>query len=147
MPHKKRKVRKRRGSRTHGYGRVGQHRGGGQRGGHGKAGYDKHKWTYTIKYDPEHFGKHGFTRPRKKEIQVLNVGELDEQIDRLIENKHAEKTKEGIVVHLNRLGYSELLGDGQVRRPLIVHVASSSKSATKKIVAARGKIVQNAVEK
>lgn len=142
MPHKKRKVRKQRGSRTYGWGRVGQHRAGGSRGGHGQAGYGKHKWSYTIKYDPEHFGRHGFTRPRKQEISAINVGELDEQIDWLVENKQAEKIEEGIVVYLDRLGYSKLLGDGQVRRPLIVHVNSCSKSATDKIVAARGKIVQ-----
>jgi len=38
MPHKLRKTRKMRGSRTHGYGQVGQHRKSGSRGGVGKAG-------------------------------------------------------------------------------------------------------------
>jgi len=89
MPHKKRKVRKKRGSRTHGYGRVGQHRGGG----HGKAGFHKHKWTYTVKYDPNRFGKHGFKPFGRKEVNIINVGELDEQIDSLLESKHAEKNK------------------------------------------------------
>ena len=51
MPHKARKVRKQRGSRTHGWGQIGQHRSRGGRGGTGKAGLDKHKWTYVITGD------------------------------------------------------------------------------------------------
>jgi large subunit ribosomal protein L15 len=44
------KVRKQRGSRVHGYGRIsGGHRKSGQRGGTGKAGLTKHHWILTIK--------------------------------------------------------------------------------------------------
>jgi len=140
MPHKKKKVRKKRGSRTHGYGQVGQHRGGGQRGGHGKVGFQKHKWTYTVKYDADRFGKHGFKPPTKREVRVINVGELDEQIGRLLANKQAEKTKDGVKVYLNRLGYDKLLGKGEVTRPLSVQVESHSKSAAEKIEETGGKI-------
>ena len=38
MPTRLRKVRKQRGSRTHGYGQIGQHRHSGKQGGHGNAG-------------------------------------------------------------------------------------------------------------
>jgi len=141
MPHKKRKTRKKRGSRTHGYGQVGQHRGGGQRGGHGKAGFRKHKWTHTIKYAPERLRKHGFKPPIRKEVSAINVGKLDEQIDSLLNNKQAEKTKKGIKVYLNRFGYDKLLGKGQVTHPLIVQVKSCSKSAAEKIEKAGGKIL------
>ena len=138
MPHRKRKVRKKRGSRTHGYGRVGQHRAGGQRGGHGHVGYHKHKWTYTIKHDPERFGKHGFTPPKKKPTTAINVGDLDEQIDSLLEKKQAKKAKEGFEVDLDQLGYDKLLGGGKVTHSLIVRVDSWSKSAAKKIEKAGG---------
>jgi len=141
MPHGKRKVRKKRGSRTHGYGRVGQHRAAGQRGGHGKAGFHKHKWTYTVKYDPDRFGKHGFRPPVRREVSVINVGELDEQIDSLLGNKQAEKTKDGIKVYLNGLGYDKLLGKGKATHSLIVQVDSCSKSAAEKIEKAGGKIL------
>ncbi len=141
MPNKKRKVRKKRGSRTHGYGRVGQHRKGGQRGGHGHVGYHKHKWTYTIKYEPERFGKHGFKPSTKREVSAINVGELDEQIDKLLDGKQAEKTKEGIKIYLNRLGYDKLLGKGKVTHPFVIQVDSCSKSAAKKIEEAGGKIL------
>jgi large subunit ribosomal protein L15 len=142
MPHKKRKVRKKRGSRTHGYGQVGQHRGGGQRGGHGKVGFLKHKWTYTVKYDPDRFAKHGFKPYKRKEVVAINVGKLDEQIDMLLESKQAKKTKNGIKVHLNSLGYDKLLAKGQVTHPLIVQVDSWTKSAAEKIEEAGGKILK-----
>ena len=78
MPHSKRDVRKYRGSRTHGYGTVGQHRKGGQRGGKGKAGLHKGGWTWTVKYDPKHFGKYGFKRPPRSipETKILNIRRL-----------------------------------------------------------------------
>ncbi len=141
MPHKKRKTRKKRGSRTHGYGQVGQHRGGGQRGGHGNAGLRKHKWTHTIKYAPERLRKHGFIPPKRREVSAINIGKLDEQVDSLLENKQAKKTKKGIKVDLNSLGYDKLLGKGQINYPLIVQVKAYSKSAAEKIEKAGGEIL------
>ena len=141
MPHGKRKVRKHRGSRTHGYGQVGQHRGGGQRGGRGKAGLRKHKWSYTIKNAPKHLGKHGFNPPIKQIMNTVNVGELDEQIEKLLTKKQAKKTKRGITVNLMQLGYNKLLGSGKVSHPLIVRVDFFSKSADKKIREAEGQII------
>ncbi len=140
MPHKKRKVRKKRGSRTHGYGKVGQHRGGGQRGGHGKAGMGKHKWTYVVKYEPGYFGKHGFKPPRRKEVNTINVGELDEKIGQLLDQGKAEEKGKEIHINLQQLGYDKLLGRGQATRPLIIEVADYSKSAEKKVRDARGEI-------
>src|SRR5438477_64347 len=55
------RTRKLRGSRTHGRGKK-HGRGAGGRGGTGNAGLHKHKFKSMIKYDPEHFGRHGFTR-------------------------------------------------------------------------------------
>lgn len=142
MPHKKRKTRKKRGSRTHGYGRVGQHRGGGQRGGHGKAGRQKHKWTHTVKYEPEYFGKKGFKPPRRREINTINIGELDEKASQLLKEKKAEKKENGIYIDLQKLGYDKLLGRGQVTHPLIIKASSYSKSAEKKVKKVKGKIIE-----
>jgi len=64
LPTKDRKVRRQRGSRTHGWGQIGQHRARGGRGGTGKAGLDKHKWTYVIKHDPTYWEKKGFVSAR-----------------------------------------------------------------------------------
>jgi large subunit ribosomal protein L15 len=143
MPHKLRKIRKKRGSRTCGYGRVGQHRKSGSKG-YRKAGRHKHGWTYVIKYEPEYFGKRGFTSPKslKREVKIINVGELEE-----IAEKFKEKTEEGkILVDLESLGYTKLLGAGKVTKPLIVKVASCSKSAIEKIREAGGQVLTETQE-
>ena len=102
MPHKARKVRKQRGSRTHGYGQIGQHRAGGGRGGHGKAGYDKHKWTYVIKHEPDYWLKKGFvsTRTLGKSVNIINVGKLDDLANRLESEKKLEKKDKKIFLAL-----------------------------------------------
>jgi large subunit ribosomal protein L15 len=105
-------------------------------------GFHKHKWTYTVKYDPDRFAKHGFKPYKRKEVITINVGKLDEQIDTLSESKQAKKTKNGIKVHLNSLGYDKLLAKGQITHPLIVQVDSWTKSAAKKIEEAGGKVLK-----
>ena len=142
MPHKKRKTRKKRGSRTHGYGRVGQHRqGGGQKGGHGKTGHSKHKWSYTVKYEPGYFGKHGFKPPRRREVETINVGQLDEKVRQLLDQGKAVKEEDGVHVDLSQMGYDKLLGSGQVTHPLVIKVDSHSQSAEEKIESGKGQII------
>ena len=138
MPHRLRKIRKKRGSRTHGFGRVGQHRGGGQRGGHGKAGLHKHKWTYVIKYEPDYFGKKGFTSPKnlKRRVNVINVGVLDELAEKLSTEKEGK-----LFIDLESFSYTKLLGAGKVTKPLIVKAPSCSKSAAEKIREAGGQVL------
>ncbi len=145
MPHRLRKVRRQRGSRTHGWGQVGQHRGIGMRGGHGNAGRHKHKWTYTLKHEPEYFGKHGFSRPWVPTSETVNVGELDEQISTLLAHGVAEQAADGVAIDLDMLGVDKLLGAGQVTHPLIVTAASWSEAAARKIEQAGGRIL-SAVE-
>ncbi|MEM1551270.1 MAG: uL15 family ribosomal protein [Candidatus Bathyarchaeia archaeon] len=138
MPHRLRKIRKKRGSRTCGYGRVGQHRKSSSKG-YRRAGRHKHGWTYVIKYEPEYFGKKGFTSPKslRREEKVINVGELGE-----IAEKYGGKTEEGkILLDLEGLGYTKLLGVGKVTQPLVVKVASCSKSAAEKIEEAGGRVI------
>jgi len=143
MPHKLRKIRKKRGSRTQGYGRVGQHRKSGSKG-RRKAGRHKHGWSYVLRYEPEYFGKKGFTSPKslRRDVKVMNVGELDEVAEKLKGNE-----KEGkIFVDLEGLGYTKLLGTGKVTKPLVVKVPSCSKSAAEKIEEAGGKVLVESKE-
>ncbi|MGB9960515.1 MAG: uL15 family ribosomal protein [Candidatus Bathyarchaeales archaeon] len=143
MPHKLRKIRKKRGSRTQGYGRVGQHRKSGSKGMR-KVGRHKHGWSYVIKYEPEYFGKKGFTSPKslRRQIKVINVGELDEMAEKLKETE-----KEGkIFVNLESLGYTKLLGTGKVTKPLVVKVPLCSKSAAEKIKEAGGQVLAESEE-
>lgn len=141
---KKKKVRKFRGQRTYGYGSHKKHRGKGSRGGRGLAGMHKHKWSYTVKYAPEHFGKRGFKRPQEivRRQESINLKELDQIAERLLEQKLAEKEGDKIKINVSKLGYEKVLGSGKLTKPLIVEAKYFSKSATKKLEKARGEAVK-----
>lgn len=137
MPHRKRKTRKLRGSRTHGWGRVGQHRKGGSRGGRGKAGGHKHFWSYVVKYEPDRFGKRGFKRPVRPYTRPITLAQVAEMIDR----GGFEVDKNGrIVVNLKSLGFTKLLGSGTITKPACVIVPRATEKAVQKIVAVGGEV-------
>lgn len=137
MPHRKRKTRKLRGSRTMGYGRVGQHRKSGMRGGYGRAGMHKHKWSYTIKYEPEHFGKHGF-KSIERELRIINVEDLEELIR---EGKYTLDESNVPVIDLSKEGFDKLVGRGRINAKVKVIVKKASKKAISKIESLGGKVV------
>jgi len=143
MPTRIRKSRKYRGSRTCGYGKVGQHRDQGSKP-YRKAGRHKHKWSFVLRYEPEYFGKSGFTSPRglKQKNRIINVGKLDELANRFA----VEKEKERPLIDLRSLGYTKLLGTGKVSKPLIIKVASSTESAIQKIKVAGGEVLMETQE-
>ncbi|HEY4674894.1 MAG TPA: uL15 family ribosomal protein [Candidatus Bathyarchaeia archaeon] len=144
MPHKLRKIRKKRGSRTQGYGRVGQHRKTGSKGMR-KVGRHKHLWSYVLRYEPDYFSKRGFTSPKslRQETKIINVGKLDEMAKKF----SVEEEKGKPMVDLTDMGYTKLLGTGKVTRPLAIKVASYSKSAGEKIKEAGGEILAELEEK
>jgi len=143
MPHKLRKTRKMRGSRTHGYGIIGQHRKKGTKG-ERKVGRHKHLWSYVIKYEPNYFGKRGFTSHKslRQEITAINVGELEELVNKLSKEKTLEKKSGKIFLDLEKLGYNKLLGKGKITQPILVKVASHSETASKKLDEAGGQILK-----
>jgi len=143
LPHKLRKTRKKRGSRTCGYGRVGQHRKTSSKGMR-KPGRHKHGWTYVIKYEPEYFGKRGFTSPKslKRRGAVINLGELEELAEKLA-NTEVVYEKEGkTFIDLEKLGYTKLLGTGRVNKPVIVKISSYSETAAEKLQKVGGQILR-----
>jgi len=144
LPTKDRKVRKYRGSRTHGYGQIGQHRCRGGRGGTGKAGLDKHKWTYVLTHDPNYWRKTGFVSGRilGKKVRVINVGKLNDLTDRLESEKKLEKKDKKIFLDLESLGYDKLLGTGEVNKPILVKIVSYSEAASRKLEEAGGRILK-----
>ena len=138
MPHKLRKTRKFRGSRTQGYGRIGQHRDAGSKG-QRKVGRHKHLWSYVVTHEPDYFGKSGFTSP-----QSLHRHENPINLKRLEELAQAGK-QEKLQIDLAALGYTKLLGSGKVTKALTVQVPSYSKMAAEKIKKAGGEIVGSPV--
>jgi large subunit ribosomal protein L15 len=143
LPHKLRKVRKKRGSRTHGYGQVGQHR----KGPKGQSGLHKQGWTYIIKYEPDYFKKRGFVSQRTTtgKTNVINVGELDKLADELAAEKKLKRRQKKAFLDLDELGYDKLLGLGKITTPMLVKVVAHSEGAAKKIEEAGGQILKEKV--
>jgi large subunit ribosomal protein L15 len=136
MPTRIRKVRKQRGSRTHGYGQIGQHRHSGKQGGHGNAGLHKHKWSWLIINDPDHFRRDPFKPPSWHKVSKwANVGDLAEFA------KESAGKAGPVSVDLDSKGVKKLLGSGQVTRAYEVRVSSYTERAKKKLEDAGGKIL------
>lgn len=134
MPHKLRKIRKKRGSRTQGYGRIGQHRDAGSKGNR-KVGRHKHLWSYVSTYEPDYFGKSGFTSPRSLKVKNNPIN-----LQKLCELAPSEKDGKNII-DLTSLGYTKLLGSGKINKPLSVTVLSASKTAQEKVEQAGGEVI------
>jgi large subunit ribosomal protein L15 len=142
LPHKNRKIRKYRGSRTHGYGQIGQHRCRGGRGGTGKAGLDKHKWTYVLRNCPTYWEKKGFVSARtlNKKVRIINIGKLEDLTTKLDHENKLEHKDQKIFLDLGNLGYDKLLGKGEINKPILVRIGACTESATKKLEMAGGAI-------
>ena len=139
---RRRKVRRMRGSRVHGYGRVsGGHRKSGQRGGKGKAGKRAHHWILTLIAKEQK--KKGFTRhPGRSIKETINVGELDQYATKLVEDNLVTKDSEGrITINLSDFGIQKLLGSGRVQNAIVVEVQEASTLATEKIQEAKGEVL------
>ncbi len=143
MAHKDRKIRKKRGTRTCGAGHHNKNRGAGNRGGVGMAGGHKGKWTWMIKYAPDYFGRSGFNVPKaiKNEYNSINIGDIDENIDRFVKEGLAKKAKGKISIDVTKLDCEKVLGRGKVSNALSVRAHSFSESAVKKIEASGGEAV------
>ncbi len=143
MIRRTRKIRKLRGSRTVGGGCSKKRRGAGHRGGRGNAGLHKGKWTWTVKYDPKHFGKFGFKRPPKSisKPDTVNLEYLDQKSEELVELGLAQKKNKKIEIDVTDLGYHKVLGKGKLMRPLIIKSPQFSSKAKEKIEEAGGEIV------
>ncbi len=140
MPHKFRKTRKTRGSRTVGWGRTGQHRKTGQKGGR-KVGRRKHLWTWVLRYEPDYFDKRGFFSPQASVARVINVGEIAELAATLQTQQKIHQEQGLPFLNLNELGYSKLLGSGRIEKPYSIEVMSYSKTAARKIKEAGGRLI------
>jgi large subunit ribosomal protein L15 len=137
-----RKSRKRRGSRTCGWGQIGQHRKSGSRGGHGHAGMHKHKWTWVLKYDPDYFGKHGFYRPNRREVKSMNLIQLSTLVENLERRGELKILDDMPVVNLSALGVGKLVGGGKLDRGLVIIVNSWTERAEKAVREAGGRLLK-----
>jgi large subunit ribosomal protein L15 len=139
-PRFRRKIRRFRGSRTCGWGRVGQHRGSGHRGGFGNAGGHKHMWSRVNVETPGYFGKKGF-RPKKFIIRpsTIDLEEISEALQAMPKKSEASDRK--MKINITELGYEKVLGRGRIVKPVTVEALSFSRIAKEKIESAGGKAV------
>ncbi len=154
-----RRIRKMRGVRTRGYGRVGQHRKKGQRAGAGKTTqWKKSKKSFYLKQkelgfpDPDWImGKTGFKRPqdmvRLSKVNAINIKDLDYKIEIFVQEKVASKSADAYSINLNDINIQKILGRGQITKQINVSVNKASGRAIEKIEAAGGKVTLLSVAK
>ncbi len=133
---RRKKVRRLRGSKTHGWGGKKKHRGGGSQGGKGMSGMLKHKKSWMIKYEPDHFGRIGFKLPqpvaRKKEQEkAITLRDLD------ILARKIGKTE----IDLPSLGYRKIISSGRLTQPLVIKCENVTERAKQKIEESGGKVL------
>jgi large subunit ribosomal protein L15 len=143
MARKNRKIHKKRGSRTSGHGHHNKNRGSGNRGGVGMAGTHKGKWTWVVKYDPNRFGRSGFTIPpeARNVFSSINVGIIDEALSELLKEGVAIKKGNGYEVDLTKTDFAKVLGKGRVTHALTIKATAFTSTAREKIEMAGGKAI------
>jgi large subunit ribosomal protein L15 len=137
------RTRKMRGSRTHGRGKKAG-RGAGLIGGRGQAGLSKTGKIHMLRYDRDHFGRHGFKRPQSvvQANSTINVSELVENIERYVSLGFAVKEGDIYNINLTNAGIDKLLGNGKIDIRVNVTVSEISAKAREKIEASGGTVAE-----
>lgn len=155
----KKKARKHRGNRSHGYGRCQGRRKAGYKGGHGlTTGWKKHKKSYLYKQRSLGFpnkkygnrdnpwipGRKGFHQPQKTKriykVEPINISSVDTLIDDWVEEGLAEKSGSKYKVDLEKLGYQKLLSRGSINKKVEIKVKRASRNAVKAVEDAGGSV-------
>ena len=106
------------------------------------AGLHKHKFKWMLKYDPDHFGRHGFVRhAQMRETTAIDLEDLVRRLDELESAGHAKKDNSRIDVNLTAAGIDKLLGSGRVAVAMRITVAKASEAAVAKVAGAGGEVV------
>ncbi len=132
-----------RGSQTHGGGAKKKRRGAGHRGGRGNAGTGKRADQKKPSiWDDPYFGKKGFTsKSRRAKDDIINLNILEEMVPRLITEKIAVKEGAVVVIDLEKIGYTKLLGSGKVETKMKITVPYASSGAVARVKEAGGEVV------
>jgi len=86
-------------------------------------------------------GKSGFTPVDRHLGKAINISDLELGLDQLIEQGKAKQSEGKIEINLGEIGYSKLLGNGTITRPLKILVARCSERAAEKISQAGGQVI------
>lgn len=149
MSRKRKKSKKKRGSRTHGYGAARKHRGAGSRGGRGRAGRGKkakHKKLTALKEEKGKGQRKGFSRPQQKSVTTMNLMDIDQQLDQLLERGYAEKKGDHYVFDARQAGVDKILGKGQLNHKIDIKADNFSSKAKDKLAEAGCEAITEASE-
>jgi len=143
--HKRRKSGRLRGKGMGGCGRGFRKKGKGtgHKGGKGMAGSGKradHKKTLVTKlYGHGYFGKQGITskKTERDKRKRINLQQIQDNIENFVKKGFAKKTSKGYEINLS--GY-KILGDGELKKGLIIKAKEASKSALEKIEKLGGQV-------
>jgi large subunit ribosomal protein L15 len=132
---KRKKNSRQRGSWTHGWGAKKKHRGAGSRGGRGLAGSGKRGDAKKTLYwqDANYFGKRGFVSANKTEEKTINLSHLNTILDTLVQKRKAQFQNGIFIINLDELGYTKLLGAGNVTKKMQITVNNASRSVEEKV--------------
>lgn len=136
------KSNKQRGSRGWGRGRGKSHnRGAGNRGGKGNAGSGKKGDCKKPSYwKVERFGKKAFGMQESIPVSIINVGNIQDRIDKLVATGKVKAGAE-VALNLTEKGYVKLLGSGSITTKVTITIASAGAKAIEKVEAAGGKVI------
>ena len=132
-----------RGSHTHAWGTKKKHRNAGSRSGRGNAGRGKrsgHKQSSFLKKGI-FLGHSGFTPHGRLEAQGLavNIDYLEEQMEKFVQLGLAQKKGDICTFDVGKLGYTKVLGNGNIKSKMHIIAAAFSKQAEEKLAQAGGK--------
>lgn len=137
--HKKKKVTRYRGSKTHGCGSMKKRRGAGNRGGRGRAGSGKRADQKKPSYQKKnYFGKYGFIKKNQEAIQTVTLAYFEQKINKLVSDKKASEKGGIYTVDLFDLGFKKLLGTGRLTKRINFACEMASAGAVEKVKKAGG---------
>ena len=139
---RRKKNKRQRGSKTHGWGAMKKHRGKGHKAGAGMAGTGKRADSKKPNiWKERYFGKFGFvSKTPKVKISAVNVGYIEEHLNKFISKKLVKEEKGTYSLELDKIGFNKLLGDGRVSLKFKIKTPYASKSAVQKVKEAGGEI-------
>ncbi len=140
---KRKKSSRYRASMTHGKGSKKKRRGSGNTGGKGMAGTGKRSDNKkpSIWKDIRYFGKYGFASKCNKDIKAVNIGYIEENINKLSSSGLISKEGDFFLVELEKLGFNKLLSDGSITNKFKIKAAYASKKAVDKIKESGGEVI------
>jgi large subunit ribosomal protein L15 len=86
------------------------------------------------------YGNFGFKKPQKTtySVRTIDIGAIDESVDRLVEQGHAERRDD---IYYVQLDVDKVLGSGKVTRKMMITANSFTRKAIHEIESVGGRAI------